>query len=190
MGRYLASARFLSPSGLKNLPKVFFCISLLAASLGSCSAPKIGPTLESPRERAFSNLFADAQDDGTISLSLVPAMGDALTPGGSISLALRNHGDLPVVFETGFNIEGFVFLTGEGVWKAIPNSLDYPSGRWLLGARNSGISDLTVIDYGLSDRAEVSSDTLRVVVIGSLLLDDDILGEKVMAHLDVPVSGE
>jgi hypothetical protein len=156
--------------------------------LTSCSAMLSKATGGKTEATLIATYFPYSKEDGTLSLTLIPGMGETIAPGGSIALALRNHGKMPVVFETGFEAEGFIYSTEEETWVSVPNTVEYPPGRWLLGGKSSELSQLTVVDFGISKDANLDSDMIRIVVLGTQLLENDDLGDAVMAHIDVPVS--
>jgi hypothetical protein len=175
------------PAGIIMQPlmtKRFFLLFLLAVTLTSCS--KLPSANAEELEKQFIQIVAVSDLNKSLQLA-VDSEKTFFKPGGEIALTLHNESPYPLSFDT----SSLVMLLGSqnnSQWVNVKNAVTYsgdleldPNGTILLDTR--GVVVKPALDQSMFNLTKDVN--VRIVIVGDVMEEENPIGEKVGAYVDV-----
>lgn len=151
-------------------------VSLLFASCESLLLPT--------KEALFHSAFPVTDTNNSLRLdivesSIVSGLGSAVT------LSVSNRSKHLIVFPADFGPRAFQYNPDRTEWVELENFVGLPGRPRILGRKGSDIPHMGLVDFGAKELLTGAPAEIRIVVRGNFLLEDETLGDPVVAYLDV-----
>lgn len=148
----------------------------LALTLAGCS-PIPGTEVE------FRKLLGTSDINTTIILG-GPTASNSGGAGYLIVVGVTNQSRHWVAFPPEYGAVGYKWVEATGLWEEVPNSVESPDVRVLLGPAEGPDSSNGILFFSPGSTWPASG-PLRIAVRGALRNDDGSLGKEVAAYIDV-----
>lgn len=135
-------------------------------------------------EVAFRKLLGTSDINTTIVLT-GPTVSNSGGAGYLVVVGVTNQSKHWVVFPSEYGAVGYKWVEATRLWEAIPNKVESPDVRVLLGPAHGPDSSTGVLFFSPGSTWPTPG-ALRIAVHGALRNDDGSLGKEVAAFIDMP----
>jgi hypothetical protein len=184
--RGLPSRQSFLRRGMINLANTasLLAILIVATSIACATFSSQGE----PHGGAFDSVLSTSDVNDSIFLQPMEKRERPIRRDELVSFTIHNRTDSNIGFAADFGVQALYYDPIGKRWRSLPNTVEFPDVRVVLGGRNSNIPSVAVVDFSPAIDPPTGVDLIRILVEGELLDSDFRAVRKVAAYHDYRVS--